>query len=218
MEADLVGRRLFVAGDPRAAAAVAGEAFRRGAIVTLATGAGGESGASTEGDAIRYDGASELDIERAVDIALERIQGLDGLIVAIETGSMPPLAEEDLQSWERGVMQPLRTTFWLARRGVHELLAAGRGGQVVFVNVSGRDEDGSGSGWIVEGALLSLARSIAKEYGRRGITCNVVAGGSSTGAQRAAVEAALFLASPAAGFVTGECLHLTEDSTGCEST
>jgi 3-oxoacyl-[acyl-carrier protein] reductase len=217
MVTDLAGRRLLVAGDPRAAAAVAGEALLRGAVVALATGTGGEGGTSTGGDAIRYDSASESDTERAVDIALERIQGLDGVIVAIETGSMPPLAEGDLPSWERCVMQPLRTTFWLARRGVHELLAAGRGGQVVFVNVSGRDEDGSGSGWIVESALLSLARSIAKEYGRRGITCNVVAGGLSAGAQQGAVEAALFLVSPAAGFVTGECLRLAEDSTGSES-
>ncbi len=217
MVTDLAGRRLLVAGDPRAVAAVADEAVRRGAVVTLATDAAGEGGASTEADAIRYDGASEPEIERAVDIALERVDGLDGLIVAIETGPMPPLAEEDLQSWERCVMQPLRTTFWLARRGVHELLAAGHGGQVVFVIASGGDEGGPGSGWIVESALLSLARSIAKEYGRRGITCNVVAGGLSAGAQRAAVEAALFLASPAAGFVTGECLRLAEDSTGSES-
>ena len=218
MVADLTGRWLLVAGDPRAAAAVADEAFRCGADVTLATGAGGEGGASTEGDAIRYDGASEADIERTVDIVLERVHGLDGLIVAIETGTMPPLDEEDLQSWERCVVQPLRTIFWLARRCVHELLAAGRGGQVVFVIASARDEGGLGSEWIVEGALVSLARSIAKEYGRRGITCNVVAGGLSASAQRAAVEAALFLASPAAGFVTGECLRLAEDSIGCEST
>jgi NAD(P)-dependent dehydrogenase (short-subunit alcohol dehydrogenase family) len=218
MVADLAGRQLLVAGDPRAAAAVADEALRRGAVVTLATGVGSEGGASTAGGAIRYDSASEPDVERAVDIVFEKMQGLDGLIVAIEAGPMPPLDEGDLQSWERCVMQPLRTTFWLARRGVHELLAAGRGGQVVFIIVSGRDEDGPGSGWIVESALLSLARSIAKEYGRRGITCNVVAGGSSPGGQRAAAEAALFLASPAAAFVTGECLRLAEGSTGCEST
>jgi 3-oxoacyl-[acyl-carrier protein] reductase len=218
MGTDLAGRRLLIAGDPRAAATVADEALRRGAVVTMATGAGGEGGATTEGDSIRYDGASELDVEGAVDIALERMQGLDGLIVAIETAPMPPLADEDLQSWERCVMQPLRMTFWLARRGVHELLAAGRGGQVVFVIASGSDEGETGSGWIVEGALLSLARSIAKEYGRPGITCNVVAGGLSAGERRAAVEAALFLASAAAGFVTGECWRLAEDSTGREST
>jgi 3-oxoacyl-[acyl-carrier protein] reductase len=218
MMTDLAGRRLLVAGDPRTAAAVAYEALRRGAAVTLATSAGAEGAVSSEGDAIRYDGASEPDVECVVDIALERVDGLDGLIVAIKAGPMPPLGEEDLQSWEQCVMQPLRTVFWLARRGVHELLAAGRGGQVVFVIASGRDERGTDSGWIVEGALLSLARSIAKEYGRRGITCNVVAGGLSPGGQRAAVETALFLASPAAGFVTGECLHLGEDSTACGST
>lgn len=218
MMTDLVGRRLLVAGDPRPAGAVAAEALRRGTVVTLASGASGEDGAAKEGGAIQYDATSELDLERVVEIGLERMEGLDGLIVAIETVPMPPLAEGAPQSWDRGVMQPLRTAFWLARRGVHELLAAGRGGQVVFVIAPGREDRESGSGWIIEGALLSLARSIAKEYGRRGITCNVVAGGSSAGALSAAVEAALFLASPGAGFVTGECLRLGEDSKERDST
>ncbi len=187
--ADLTGRRLLVAGDRRARDRRGRrglQARRRSSRWRQARAARG--GASTQDDAIRYDDASEPDIERAVDIVLERVHGLDGLIVAIETGPLAPLDEEDLQSWERSVMQPLRTTFWLARRGVHELLAAGAGGQVVFLIASDSDEGGSDSGWIVEGALLSLARSIAKEYGRRGITCNVVAGGSSAGAQRAAAE------------------------------
>ena len=212
MTTDLAGRRLLVAGDRRTAAAVAGAASRGGAVVTLATDARGDGEASTEGDGIRYNGGSEADVERAMDMALEVAPGLDGLIVAIATDPMPPLEEETLESWEQSIAQPLRTAFWLARRGVHELLAAGRGGRIVLVVAGGRGDSGLGSAWILEGALVSLARSIAKEYGRRAITCNVVVGGSTAAMQHAAVESALFLASPAASFVTGECLHVADDS------
>lgn len=212
MGTDLTGRRLLIAGDRITAAAVAGEASRCGAVVTLATDARGECDGPAEGHAIRYDGASEADIERAMDMALEGASGLDGLIVAIETEAIPPLDEESQQSWEQCVMQPLRTAFWLVRRGVLELLAAGRGGQIAIVVVRGNGEGAARSAAIVEGALASLGRSIAKEYGRRAITCNVAAGGLTPAELRAGVEAVLFFASPAAGFVTGECLRVSADS------
>jgi len=207
MLTDLAGRRLLVAGDPRPAAVLAGEASVRGAVVVLATDAHGAGNASADGTSIRYDGTSEADIDRAMDAALDASHGFDGLIFAIEADTMPPLDEGDLSSWERCVTQPLRAAFWLLRRGVDELLAAGRGGPIVVVVAGGRGDSGPGSAWILESSLVSLARSIAKEYGRRAITCNVVAGGLAHGADRAAVEAALFLASPAAAFVTGECLQ-----------
>jgi len=216
MGTDLAGRRLLVTGDCRAAAAVAGGASKCGAVVTLAMNARGGGEAATVGNPIRYDGTSEADIERALDLALDVCAGLDGLIVTIEADPMPPLEEQAEESWERCVTQPLRTAFWLVRRGVHELLAAGRGGQIVLVVAGGSGDRRPGSAWILEGALWSLARSIAKEYGGRAITCNVVAGGSTPAAHRAAVESALFLVSPAAGFVTGECLRVAEDSMGCE--
>jgi 3-oxoacyl-[acyl-carrier protein] reductase len=212
---DLAGRRLLVAGDPRAATVMADGASGSGAIVALATDMRGDALASEQHHAIPYDGRSEADVERAFDMVLERVHGLDGLIVVIATDTMPPLDEEGL-FWERCVMQPLRTAFWLVRRSVHEWLASGGRGQIVLLMTAGRGEGGTRSASIIESALVSLARSVAKEYGRRAITCNVVAGGSTPAAQREAAEAALFLASPAAGFVTGECLSVADDSMRCE--
>jgi NAD(P)-dependent dehydrogenase (short-subunit alcohol dehydrogenase family) len=62
-------------------------------------------------------------------------------------------------------------------------------------------------------ALRSLARSIAKEYGPRALSCNVVlpapdgrARAGAGPALAALAETALFLASPAASFVNGEAL------------
>jgi len=214
--ADIAGRRLLVAGDRRAATAVADGAVERGAVVFLATDTPGDARASTPGRTISYDDRSEAGVERAIDMALEWVGGFDGLIVALETKTMPELDEGALQLWERCVMQPLRTVFWLVRRSVHEWLSSGGGGQIVLIVAPGPGEGGGRSAGIIEGALVSLARSIAKEYGRRAITCNVVAGGSIPAMKRGVVEAALFLASPAAGFVTGECLRVAENSMSCD--
>lgn len=211
MATNLGGRRLLVAGDPRAAAITA-DASGCGAIVALAADTRGGDWVPAPEHAISYDGRSEADVERAFDVVLDRMHGLDGLICVIETDTMPPFDEAGAESWERRVSQPLRTAFWLVRRSVHEWLASGRGGQIVLMVSPGGGEGAARAAWVLESALVSLARSIAKEYGRRAITCNVVAGGSTPAAGRAAAEAALFLVSPGAGFVTGECLHVGDDS------
>jgi 3-oxoacyl-[acyl-carrier protein] reductase len=215
MSADLTGRRLLVAGDPRAATVVAAAASACAAVVALAADTRGADSDPIQGDAIPYDGASESEVERVVDVAVERLHEFDGVIVVIETAPMPPL-DEDGRFWERCVTQPLRAAFWLVRRSVHEMLASGRSGQIVLIVEGGGGESRARSATIIESALVSLARSIAKEYGRRAITCNVVSGGSTPAAQRAAVETALFLASPAASFVTGECVRVAEDALRCE--
>jgi predicted Rossmann-fold nucleotide-binding protein len=58
-------------------------------------------------------------------------------------------------------------------------------------------------------ALTSLARAVASEYGRRGITCNtVVLAGGDTAVMDAAVELVGFLLSDDAGYVTGDVIDL----------
>jgi NAD(P)-dependent dehydrogenase (short-subunit alcohol dehydrogenase family) len=212
MAADLAGRRLLVAGDPRAAAAVADRAASCAAVVALANDTRGVTGTAIQGHGIPFDGWSEAGVDRAVDTALDRLERLDGVILVVETAPMPPL-DADGAFWERCITQPLRTAFWLVRRSVDEWLASDHGGSIVMLVESGSGDGGTRSACIVESALRSLARSVAKEYGRRAITCNVVTAGSAPGERRAAVDAALFLVSPAAGFVTGECLRVTDDTT-----
>jgi NAD(P)-dependent dehydrogenase (short-subunit alcohol dehydrogenase family) len=97
----------------------------------------------------------------------------------------------------------------------------------------GGDERGSNA--IVAQALVSLARSIAREYGRREVACNVLlptghaAGGTraavstrpddehdatSSGDVAAVIRHALFLASPAASFINGEALVVDDGGLG----
>jgi NAD(P)-dependent dehydrogenase (short-subunit alcohol dehydrogenase family) len=209
MSANLADRRLLVAGDPRTAAIAADGVAACANAVAFAADTGGATAASIPGHAIPYDGRSEADVDRAVDLAVERLQRLDGLIVVIVTAPMPPLDQEG-PFWEPCVNQPLRAAFWLVRRTVHEWLVSGGGGPIVLIVEAGDGEGGARTLSIVESALVSFARSVAKEYGRRAITCNVVSGGATPAARRAAVDLALFLASPGARFVTGECLRVAE--------
>jgi enoyl-[acyl-carrier-protein] reductase (NADH) len=58
-------------------------------------------------------------------------------------------------------------------------------------------------------ALLALVRSVAKEYGPKGITCNAVLADLRAEARaREAAELALMLAGPEGAYVTGELLSL----------
>jgi hypothetical protein len=80
---------------------------------------------------------------------------------------------------------------------------------------------------IVAEALASLARSLSREYGRRAVSCQVVVQSLADGelpstvdGHRAMVEWVLFLASPAAAFISGEVVAVgnpiapTSDSRG----
>jgi NAD(P)-dependent dehydrogenase (short-subunit alcohol dehydrogenase family) len=105
----------------------------------------------------------------------------------------------------------LRRLFWLARRAVEECLAEGAAARIVLL----LDPDPAGArNEVVEGALRSFARSLAREYGSRALACNVIVPVRSCGTDGARapdlvdaiVEHVVFLASPDASFVNGETL------------
>jgi 3-oxoacyl-[acyl-carrier protein] reductase len=203
---------LLVRGAGALAAAIARAATAQGARVVLSPE--DEDHAADSGD-------------RAIDVAVTRFSKLDTVIAVVHATRLPSLHDLSRDQWERLVVAPLRRVFRLARSAIEEFLAEGTGGRIVLiVDVRpGRDERGSNA--IVEQALVSLARSIAREYGRREVACNVLlpsghaAGGTlaaastrpddehdatSSGDVVAVIRHALFLASPAASFINGEAL------------
>jgi 3-oxoacyl-[acyl-carrier protein] reductase len=207
---DLTGSSILVAAaSPILAAAIAGEATRRGALVALATHDLRAAGAvPDDGNGARPTIACEQDVDRVIDAALGKLAAVNAVVAAIGAGPGRAMHETELDDWSAGVLGPMQIAFWLARRATHEFIAAGEGGRLVFV-LEGTGEPGEDGGGneIVEQALVSLARSIAKEYGRRRVTCNVVLiRGAPADVIQGVVDAILFLASGAASFVTGEVL------------
>jgi NAD(P)-dependent dehydrogenase (short-subunit alcohol dehydrogenase family) len=183
------------------------------------------------------DVSCEPDVERLFDVALEQLTGLHVLVHSVENTAAPKnkrILETSLADWNTELATNLRAPFLLTRRAIEEFLAAGVGGRIVYMaDAAAKGSTDPVSGAATQTALHSFIRSVAKEYGRYGITCNAVlvqgdsttdlpALGSSTWppapAPRSPIrhpdqlemvsEAALFLASSEASFMTGEMLHV----------
>lgn len=197
------------------AARIAAAAQQRGARVVLAVPAPADA---VEGGParLRAEVRTEADADRLIDAVVERLDRLDLVVAVIAGETTGPLHELTLDAWRERVVEPLRRTFWLARRVMDEFLAGGRGGRLVLV----ADSKGGTAGEpadVFDEALASLVRSCAREYGPRGVVCNLVLPartGSNADQVRGLVETTLFLAGPAASFITGEALRVGSTPSG----
>lgn len=130
--------------------------------------------------------------------------------------------------WAHHMALNINTTFHCCRAALPGMMARGYGRIVNISSVTGPvvTIDGSSAYATAKAAITGLTRSVALEYGRHGITCNAVLPGWIETASSSADElragqatpagrpgtpdevaaAALFLASPAASYVTGAML------------
>jgi len=169
--------------------------------------------------------------EQAVATALQKYGGLD---VAINNaglvGQMCPLAELSLAEWSQVLAVNLTGSFLGAKAQIPAMLSTGGGSLVFtgsFVGVS-TGLPGMGAYGSAKAGLLGLVRSITADYSAKGIRANaLLPGGTATemagdetqrewaaglhAMKRIAepdeiANAALFLASELASFVTGSAL------------
>ena len=192
---------LILGTDDVLASTMASAAIERGARVALAA-----LKASAHDGYVSFPGSQEN--EAAADTLIENVVAqfpqLDSAIIVLPAAPLGPLHTMTLNEWRELVTDPLRRVFLLARRVVEEFLASGRGGRLILV-VAPIEADVS---LVVQEAAMSFARSVAREYGRRALTCNVVLPAPRTGSAARVSEpiadCALFLASGRASFVNGE--------------
>ncbi len=176
----------------------------------------------------------EDQVEALFDAALDKLPGIDVLVNNAGITHDALLVQTALEDWQRVLRTNLRGPFLTSRRAVEEMLAGGSGGRIV--NVASFTADGlagAASYAASKSALLALTRSVAKEYGRRGIACNAVVPGfvdtdMTVGYDPAArermaalspygrfgrpeeiAETVLFLASERASFVTGDAVYVS---------
>jgi NAD(P)-dependent dehydrogenase (short-subunit alcohol dehydrogenase family) len=192
-------------------------ARRQGARVALATPEAASGSPAGRAKGIHLFSPDRLNDAGGCDLLVEEVSkclaGLDAVIATIATPPIHALDNLSLEDWELSASAPLKRAIWLARRVVWEFLATGEGGRLVFVaepTLADAVSSGAPANEVVGAGLVSLARSIAKEVGRRGIACNVVLSESEGPREREAlvplVTTALFLASDDASFVNGEAI------------
>ncbi len=204
---------MLVAGALPVAPTIARGAAAQGAQVVLCVPHGEQPDDGSPGDVRTADTSREDEVDALFDFALARLDRLDVVVVAL--GAMPvrSLLETSLAQWNDAPGSALRSAFLLCRRAIEEWLGSGGGGRIVLVTPGFESGPGQAPAAAAEAALLSLMRSLIKEYGGRGISCNTVVSTrdthSGTGSDLPSlVEAVAFFASDESSYVTGECLRM----------
>jgi len=195
----------------------------------------------SDSDSLRVDVTSASEAESAIQQVLQTHGRLDILInVAGGSGRRwgdGPTDSCSLEGWEKTLALNLDSVFYCCKYALQAMLPQERG---VIVNVSsvlgmvGGDDDFATHAYASsKGAVISLTRSIASYYARRGIRANVICPGliATAMSQRAqesqpirsrlpqlqpltgdfgspqdVAHAALYLASEESSFVTGSIL------------
>jgi NAD(P)-dependent dehydrogenase (short-subunit alcohol dehydrogenase family) len=172
-----------------------------------------------------------------VDELADALGGIDVLVNDAGTGDTTSVLELDYKTWREVLATDLDGAFLCLQRAARRMVAQGRGGRIV--NITSVHEHyplvGSAAYCAAKGGLGLLTKVAAIELGEHGITVNSVAPGEiatamtgqededprSPGHERPGVPlgrpgdarevAALvaFLASPAAGYITGSS-HLVD--------
>lgn len=242
--ADLAGKVVLVTGGSRGIGrAIVLGALERGANVAFCAREIGPDAEATlaeagrrfsPGRAIarRADISREADVESLFDAVLEAFGRIDVAVNNAAINRDDLLVNLTVGAWDEVIATNLTGPFLVARRAIQEFLAQGEGGRIVSIgSLSQMGATSQASYAASKGGLQGLTRTIAKEYGRKGIFANVVVAGYvetsiSTRmpefARRFLVEACpqrrmahareiaaavLFLASERAAFVNGETIH-----------
>ncbi|MFE0181373.1 SDR family NAD(P)-dependent oxidoreductase [Streptomyces olivaceus] len=198
----------------------------------MVTGSGGHAGAELPGDivTVRADARSLPDIDRAVDEARSRFGTLDLLFLNAGVSRPGPFESIDEAAFDDLFDINVKGNFFTLQKALPLLC---EGSCVVFTVGAG---EGIGAAvTAAKGALLPLVRSLALELAPRRIRVNAVSPGlidtpaygklgvsremieswgadvplGRAGAAADVAEAVAFLASDAAGYITGENLAVS---------
>jgi gluconate 5-dehydrogenase len=214
-----------------AAVAVAGRSREKANALAAALGAEGAKAIGTQVDIADRESALAV-----VADAAERLGGLD-ILVNLAGIDLEAAAERFPENdWRRVIDVNLSGAFWLSQRAGESMIAAG-GGRIIHFS-STRSVAGGRRGFAAyaasKGGLNALIKQLATEWARHSITVNAVAPGfvptelveqtvmddafkarmlaripfGRFGTPLEMAGAVLFLAAPAASFVTGQIIFV----------
>jgi NAD(P)-dependent dehydrogenase (short-subunit alcohol dehydrogenase family) len=188
--------------------------------------------------ALAADVADPAHAERLVAAALEAFGRVDGLVLNAGRSTLAAAEDEDMAAFAGVLEVNLDAPMRLAAAGARAMIAAGRGGWMIAMSSILAIRAGTGPGVAAyvasKAAIEGLVRELARQWAPHGIRVNAIAPGYFPTAMNAPMvrdpgrlEALLartplgragepedlagvtvFLASPAAAFLTGQTLRL----------
>jgi NAD(P)-dependent dehydrogenase (short-subunit alcohol dehydrogenase family) len=184
--------------------------------------------------AVQADVTREEDVSRLIGQAVERFGRLDVMVNNAGIYPLVPLLEMSGAAWDEVVDANMRSTFLCTQAAARQMIAQGHGGAIVNVaSIEAENPAPAHSHYIAAKAgVVMYGMAAASELGEHGIRVNTVSPGliwregldeawpDGTSRYRAAAplgrlgrpediaDACLFLASPAARWITGANLRV----------
>jgi meso-butanediol dehydrogenase/(S,S)-butanediol dehydrogenase/diacetyl reductase len=130
------------------------------------------------GRAVAGDTADPEHVAEAVEVAREAFGGLDVVVASAGLGFGGAAADVDDERWNRTLDVNVTGAFRLVRAALPSMLERGKGSIVVVSSTSGLVGGPEGAAYQTsKTAMIGLARSIAVDYGPRGIRANALCPG-----------------------------------------
>jgi 3-oxoacyl-[acyl-carrier protein] reductase len=186
--------------------------------------------------AVKSDANDEVAVAQSFAQAVAKFGKVDCLVA--NTGGLierVKCVDMTLEFWNKAMSLNSTSVFLSCREALRHMLPRGSGNIVIMSSLAGHDGGGPGASHYgaAKGAMLTYTRALAKEVGPQGVRVNAIAPGLiatrfhddfNTPAGRAAgvertpmrregqpedvANAALYLSSPGASFITGEVIEV----------
>lgn len=178
----LEGKVAIVSGGGSGIGAATARRFAAEGAMVVVTGRRSEPlealAAETQGRAVVGDVGDPGHADAAVRTALDAFGGLDVVVANAGLGFGGAAGDVDDERWERTLEVNLTGAFRLVRAALPRLIERGGGSIVLVSSIGGLVSGPEGAAYQSSKAgLLGLARSLAVDYGPKGIRANAVCPG-----------------------------------------